>query len=123
MRQIHIPWCTLTQTIRDISTLAWAGIVKELPVLSSREFMLLMYDALSQISSVYKFPSLVVRQSGTQIRILTAHISSVYKNTSLGSRQSEPQTRKVDYPSKKVNFRGLKSGNRFQFFFMTHKTC
>ena len=86
MRQIHIPWCTLTQTIRDISTLAWAGIVKKLPVLSSREFMLLMYDALSQISSVYKFPSLVVRQSGTQIRILTAHISSVYKNTSLGSR-------------------------------------
>ena len=37
--------------------------------------------------------------------------------------QSEPQTRKIDYPSKKVNFRGLKSGNRFQFFFRTHKTC
>ena len=116
MRQIHIPWCTLTQTIRDISTLAWAGIVKKLPVLSSREFMLLMYDALSQISSVYKFPSLVVRQSGTQIRILTAHISSVYKNTSLGSRQSEPQTRKVDYPSRKSILGALKVEIDFNFF-------
>ena len=78
--------------------------------------MLLMYDALSQISSVYKFPSLVVRQSGTQIRILTAHISSVYKNTSLGSRQSEPQTRKVDYPSRKSILGALKVEIDFNFF-------
>ena len=49
-----------------------------------------------------------------QITPLTKNeTSSVYKNPSLGSRQSEPQARKVDYPSKKVNFRGLKSGNRF----------
>ena len=47
----------------------------------------------------------------------------IFNNPSLGFRQSEPQTRKIDYPSKKVNFRGLKSGNRFQFFFRTHKTC
>ena len=47
-----------------------------------------------------------------QITPLTKNeTSSVYNNPSLGSRQSEPQTRKVDYPSKKVNFRGLKSGN------------
>ena len=43
-----------------------------------------------------------------------------YNNPSLGF---EPQTGIIDYPSKKVNFRGLKSGNRFQFFFRTHKTC
>ena len=59
-----------------------------------------------------------------QITPLTKNeTSSVYNNPSLGFRQSEPQTRKVDYPSKKVNFRGLKSGNRFQFFFRTHETC
>ena len=59
-----------------------------------------------------------------QITPLTKNeTSSVYNNPSLGFCQSEPQTRKVDYPSKKVNFRGLKSGNRFQFFFMTHETC
>ena len=59
-----------------------------------------------------------------QITPLTKNeTSSVYNNPSLGFRQSEPQTRKIDYPSKKVNFRGLKSGNRFQFFFRTHKTC
>ena len=53
-----------------------------------------------------------------QITPLTKNeTSSVYNNPSLGFRQSEPQTRKIDYPSKKVNFRGLKSGNRFQFFF------
>ena len=40
----------------------------------------------------------------------------IFNNPSLGFRQSEPQTRKIDYPSKKVNFRGLKSGNRFHFF-------
>ena len=40
----------------------------------------------------------------------------IFNNPSLGFRQSEPQTRNIDYPSKKVNFRGLKSGNRFQFF-------
>ena len=43
-----------------------------------------------------------------------------FNNPSLGF---EPQTGIIDYPSKKVNFRGLKSGNRFQFFFRTHKTC
>ena len=59
-----------------------------------------------------------------QITPLTKNeTSSVYNNPSLGFRQSEPQTRKIDYPSKKVNFRGLKSGNRFQFFFRTHETC
>ena len=47
----------------------------------------------------------------------------IFNNPSLRFRQSEPQTRKIDYPSKKVNLRGLKSGNRFQFFFRTHKTC
>ena len=47
----------------------------------------------------------------------------IFNNPSLGFRQSEPQTRKIDYPSKKVNFRDLKSRNRFQFFFRTHKTC
>ena len=52
-----------------------------------------------------------------QITPLTKNeTSSVYNNPSLGFRQSEPQTRKIDYPSKKFNFRGLKSGNRFQFF-------
>ena len=90
------------------------------PVLSSREFMLLMYDALSVSTS---FPVWGSGRVGPQIRILTARISSVYKNPSLGSRQSEPQTRKVDYPSKKDNFSGLKSGNWFQFFFRTHETC
>ena len=59
-----------------------------------------------------------------QITPLTKNeTSSVYDNPSLGFRQSEPQTRNIDYPSKKVNFRGLKSGNRFQFFFRTHETC
>ena len=43
-----------------------------------------------------------------------------FNNPSLGF---EPQTGIIDYPSKKVNFRGLKSGNRFQFFFRTHETC
>ena len=53
-----------------------------------------------------------------QITPLTKNeTSSVYNNPSLGFRQSEPRTRKVDYPSKTVNFRGLKSGNRFLFFF------
>ena len=36
-----------------------------------------------------------------------------FNNPSLGF---EPQTGIIDYPSKKVNFRGLKSGNWFQFF-------
>jgi len=36
-----------------------------------------------------------------------------FNNPSLGF---EPQTRKVDYPSKKVNFRSLKSGNKSHFF-------
>ena len=41
----------------------------------------------------------------------------IFNNPSLGFRQSEPQTGIIENPSKKVNFGGLKSGNRFQFFF------
>ena len=115
MRQIHIPWCTLTQTIRDISTLAWAGIVKQFACsIKQGIYVINVWCFITDKQCLQVWGS---GRVGPQIRILTARINSVYKNPSLGSRQSEPQTRKVDYPSKKVNFRGLKSGNRFQFFF------
>ena len=116
MRQIHIPWCTLTQTIRDISTLAWAGIVKQFACSIKQGIYVInvwCFITDKQCLQVSQF-------GGPAEWDPNQDFNSAYKQClqeyQFGVPPEWTPNQESWLPFKKVNFRGLKSGNRFQFF-------
>ena len=80
--------------------------------------MLLMYDALSQISSVYKFPSLVFRQSGTPNQDFnSAYIIAVSTRIPVwGPARVNPKPGKLTTLQRKSILGALKVEIDFNFF-------
>ena len=78
-------------------------------------------DIIIQLDSSARCQIIHITKTETEPQI------RIFNNPSLGFRQSEPQTGIIEMCPQVVgensHFGGLKSGNRFQFFFRTHKTC